>query len=112
MEAILKDLKERNLFFLDSYTTSRSLAAPIARQIGLPILRRDVFLDNVDSEPAIREKVEETAAIAYRRGYAIAIGHDHTRTLKVLTEEIPRLRQRGFEMISLSELLQYKQARN
>ncbi|NNG45518.1 MAG: divergent polysaccharide deacetylase family protein, partial [Deltaproteobacteria bacterium] len=38
-------LKSRRLFFLDSVTTSRSVAVQSALQAGIPVIRRDVFLD-------------------------------------------------------------------
>jgi len=43
MTVILKELKRRGLFFLDSYTTKESVVPSVAREIGLPILTRGVF---------------------------------------------------------------------
>lgn len=105
MNLILGDLKKRGLIFLDSETTNQSAAGKIGRQRGVKVLGRDVFLDNLDSKPAIRDRVSEAAAIAHRQGYAIAIGHDRPNTLEILSEEIPRLKRAGFQIVSLKDLI-------
>ncbi len=105
MGIILNELKRRNLFFLDSYTTPKTVSLSLSREIGLPVLKRDVFLDNEDSQPAIREQVRELAAVAKEHGYAIGIGHYRYNTFKVLQEEIPKLKKQGFQIVSLSDLL-------
>lgn len=112
MLPILRELKQANLFFLDSMTSSKSVGISIARQIGLPAVRRDVFLDNVDDVTSIQAQVRKTAAIARDKGYAIAIGHYHPKTLQVLSEEIPKLKAAGFELVSLAEIIRYLQRKN
>ncbi len=111
MEIILNRLKKRNLIFLDSRTTSQSVAPQIAAMINLPILKRDVFLDNDPNDlAAIREQVKLLADIARKRGYAIGIGHYHGPTLRILNEEIPRLQAEGFDMVSLRDLLRLRKS--
>lgn len=113
MEIILKRLKKRNMIFLDSRTTSLSVAPQIAAMINLPILKRDVFLDNdPDDVAAIREQVRLLASIARKRGYAIGIGHYHGPTLRILNEEIPRLESEGFQMVSLRDILRLRKSSN
>ncbi len=107
MRLILEDLQKRGLFFLDSYTTSNSVSTPVAREIGLPLLKRDVFLDNVDSPEAIQAQLEKLTQRARKKGYAIGIGHYRYNTLKVLNEEIPLMKRAGFELVALSELLEF-----
>lgn len=106
MEAVLATLRERNLFFLDSLTTDRSVAAGVARRLGVPYVRRDVFLDNVKEELAIRRQVDELVRIALRRGSAVAIGHVHPVTALVLRKETPGLRKKGIQVVPLSRLVQ------
>lgn len=103
MEIILKDLKERGLFFLDSRTSSDSISLGIGKKMGIPILKRDVFLDNEDNQAAVRTRVYELATLARKKGFAIGIGHYRYNTLKVLSEEIPRLKREGFEIVSLRD---------
>ncbi len=105
MGPILQELKRRNLFFLDSMTSSKSVAYPMARQMGLPALKRDVFLDNVDDTAAIRGQLQKLVKIARQKGYAVGIGHYHPKTLVVLRSDIPALKAAGLELVSLQELI-------
>ena len=106
MTVILKELKRRGLFFLDSYTTPESVVPSVAREIGLPILTRGVFLDNEDSKPAILAQLKRLRQVAREKGNAIAIGHYRTKTLEILGTEIPAIEDEGFEIINLEEMLQ------
>jgi polysaccharide deacetylase 2 family uncharacterized protein YibQ len=105
MKTILGELKKRNLFFLDSYTSKDSVAVDVARSIQLPVLKRDVFLDNDITKESIREQINLLADTAGRKGYAIGICHYHDVTLQVLLEEIPRLQEEGYALVHLSDLL-------
>ncbi|MDD5226232.1 MAG: divergent polysaccharide deacetylase family protein [Candidatus Omnitrophica bacterium] len=105
MTVILKDLKRRGLFFLDSYTSMESVVPSVARKIDLPILTRGVFLDNEDSKPAILSQLKQLRQVAREKGNAIAIGHYRTKTLEVLATEIPAMEDEGFEVITLEDML-------
>ena len=105
MRAVMGELKKRGLFFLDSFTTPKTVSFSIAKEYGIPILKRDIFLDNEDNQVAIRKQIRLAEEAARKTGYAIAIGHYRYNTIKVLQEEINRLRDSGFQIVSLSELL-------
>jgi hypothetical protein len=108
MTIILKELKRRGLFFLDSYTTPESVVSEVGRSVGLPVLTRGVFLDNVDSKSAIRKKVQKLKLLSREKGSAIGIGHYRKNTLEVLKSEIPKLKNEGFKIISLKDLIQFQ----
>jgi polysaccharide deacetylase 2 family uncharacterized protein YibQ len=106
MRALMQAIARRgNLFFLDSLTHPRSLAAQAAAEAGVPYLTRQVFLDNERTPEAIARRLEELARIARRRGAALAIGHPHPETLAALESWIPTLPARGIQLISLSAML-------
>jgi len=42
---------DKNLFFVDSKTTSNSVALKVARAEGLKSIKRDIFIDHEDSAP-------------------------------------------------------------
>lgn len=107
MTILMDYLREQNLFFLDSFTTSKSQALSLANKKGVPVIRRDVFLDNTDLPEAIISQVEDLATVAKKKGYAIGIGHYRKNTLEVLAEEIPRLKRSGYEIVSLHDLMQH-----
>ena len=46
MEVVFKELKKRNLFFLDSYVISTSKCLDAAKRHGLRFAKRDIFIDN------------------------------------------------------------------
>ena len=108
MTIILTELKRRGLFFLDSYTTKESVVPEVGRSVGLPVLTRGVFLDNVDSRSAIREEVQKLEILAREKGNAIGIGHYRKNTLEVLKTEIPKLKSQGFKIISLKDLIRFQ----
>jgi|GEM_PF-1290987 len=105
MTIILQEFKKRNLFFLDSFTSPRSQVVPISRSMHVPVLRRDVFLDNVEQPEPIRQQIAKTAQVAAHSGYAIAIGHYKKYTLQVIAEEIPKLEKQGYQFVKLSDLM-------
>ena len=105
MTIILRELKRERLFFLDSHTTSKSVAPEICHAIGLPFLKCGLFLDNDNTVPAIQAQLVKFRRIAREQGTAVAIGHYRKNTLDVLAEEIPRLEKEGFEIISLRNVL-------
>jgi hypothetical protein len=107
MTIVLSEFKRRNLLFLDSFTSLRSQVVPISHSMGIPVLRRDVFLDNVEKREPIRKQIEQTAQVALKSGFAIAIGHYKKHTLEVIAEEIPKLEKKGFQIVKLSDLMKH-----
>jgi len=105
MDILLREIKAKGIFFLDSRTSTKGVPSEIGKRIDLPVLERDVFLDNIDDKSYIRKQLQETAAVAQKKGYAIAIGHYRPNTLQVLSEEIPRLKKEGFAIVSLSDIV-------
>lgn len=109
MTLLLREMKNSGLFFLDSMTTPKSVARTVSSSLNFPsTLKRDVFLDNTDTQDAVRNEVRKLAETARLNGYAVGIGHYRYNTMKVLNEEIPRLKKQGYEFISLQELLRLK----
>lgn len=106
MGEVLAALREEGAYFVDSRTTSRSVGFEMARGLGVPAAARDVFLDDDRSEAAIRRQLEKLAAAADKQGVAVGIGHVYPSTVRVLEQEIPRLRARGFEFVPVSEVVE------
>ena len=104
MKLVLAELKKRKLYFLDSFT-GKSVCRDLARNIGLPYARRQVFLDNENDKNYILAQIELLAKIARQTGYAIGIGHDRPKTLEILTKAVQDLRKRGFKFVYVSELV-------
>jgi len=99
----LKELRGRSLFFVDSMTSGRSKAYGLARELGIPAARRDVFLDNEPVKSAIDIQMEKLLGIARHRGSAVGIAHPFPDTLKALKSKVPDL-EREVELVPVSEL--------
>jgi polysaccharide deacetylase 2 family uncharacterized protein YibQ len=105
MVRVLQELKKRNLFFIDSMTSPKSVAYSEARRLGLKCAKRDVFLDNEIDLDYIKNQLRLLAAIALKQGQAIGIGHSHSCTARAIKEIIPELEDRGIEFVPVSELI-------
>lgn len=102
---LMEEIGRRGLFFIDSYTTHRSVALMIAREAGVPSTRRDVFLDADPAPERIGAEFERLESIARQRGTAVAIGHPYPATLDFLEARLPDLAADGIELVALGELL-------
>jgi len=102
MESVLGALPD-GMYFIDSRTTGSSVAAAVARERRVRTASRSVFLDDVISEPAIRQQLRELAREAEARGVAVGIGHMYPATVRVLLAEVPVLRRQGFRFVRASE---------
>ena len=107
MGTIFDELKNRNLFFIDSRTTSKSVCRSLAKEKNIPFAERDVFLDNVNTREAIEQQFEEVAEKARKKGYVIAIGHARELTWKIIKEQTELLTEEGYEVVSAESLVNY-----
>nr|WP_321466560.1 divergent polysaccharide deacetylase family protein [uncultured Desulfobulbus sp.] len=84
MHQVLQSIKKGQFYFIDSYTTSGSVALETARRLHIPTARRKVFLDNEQQEAAICNQLARLADLATREAKAIAIGHPNQAMLAAL----------------------------
>lgn len=105
MEAVLQVIDQRGLFFLDSVTSNRSVAAEVARSRGMPTLKRDIFLDEKPDVDYVKRQIDELVRLAREKGSAIGIGHVHAATARALKEKIPALLRQGVDVVPLGYLL-------
>lgn len=105
MKIILRELQKRGLFFVDSRTTSQSVAYQIARSMGLPTTYRKIFLDNEVSRAKIREQLIKLLQRGRREGWAVAIGHPWEETLAVLQENQDLFSSYNCRPVFVSELV-------
>ncbi len=113
VRAVLGVVKEKGLFFLDSRTTSASVAGAEAEALRVPFLQRDVFLDDVAAETAAKGGApealdaawERALALAARKGEAIVIGHPRRDTLAFLEKRLASEKSAGARLVKVSELV-------
>jgi uncharacterized protein len=104
MEVVLKVLKGKGVFFVDSKTSPASVGYRTARALGLKCGSRQVFLDNVQDEAAIGKQLAQVAALARKNGGAIAICHPHPATIRALKSMMPELARSGITFVHASAL--------
>ncbi len=91
MEKVMQAMNAHSLFFLDSMTIGNTKSVQAAAGTQVRVIKRNVFLDDVQNEAEIRKQFERAIQLARRNGYAIAIGHPHPTTVRVLQQMLPNL---------------------
>lgn len=91
MIKVMQVLSHYNYYFLDSMTIGNSQSVKAAQGTGVNVLKRRVFLDDTQNEADIRQQFLRAVKLAERDGYAIAIGHPHPTTVRVLQQMLPHL---------------------
>lgn len=105
MRALLRPIKERGLFFIDSRTTAKTVALEEARAMGVPATRRDVFLDADEDRGRIRGRLIELFQKARKNGHAVGICHPFPETLAVLKSAFHLVDAYGLEAVPVSKLV-------
>lgn len=106
MDAVLKSIHRRGLFFLDSRTSAETLGAVTAIKLGVPHAERTAFLDNDPDPDAIEARLREGMEAAVSGGEAVLIGHVTVPALAdVLAKVWPELADSGLTVRRLSELV-------
>lgn len=91
MQKVMQALERYNLYFLDSMTIGNSQSMRAAQGTGVKVIKRKVFLDDTQNEADIRFQFNRAVQLARRTGSAIAIGHPHPSTVRVLQQMLPTL---------------------
>ncbi|HFZ8994756.1 TPA: divergent polysaccharide deacetylase family protein [Citrobacter freundii] len=91
MQKVMQALARYQLYFLDSMTIGNSQAMRAAAGTGVKVIKRKVFLDDTQNEADIRRQFNRAVALARRNGSAIAIGHPHPSTVRVLQQMVYNL---------------------
>ncbi len=112
MRWLMEEIKSHGqLFFIDSRTTHHTVAEQLAREIAIPVERRDVFLDNDPSTAAVAKQFQRLIKKAKKSGSAIAIGHPYENTLTFLESALPHLEARqGVRIVSIKELMHQRRS--
>ena len=82
--ALLDELKNSEIYFIDSLTTNKSTVLDASKKLGLKYAYRDVFLDNEQNVSKILKMINKAVAVAKKDGVAIAICHPYKSTFEAL----------------------------
>ncbi len=114
MEQLMQTIASRDdyLYFIDSKTTTGSVAGQSASRYHIPNLQRDVFLDTkLNDEEFVKRQIRLLVKIAERRGYALAIGHPYGTTMSVLDQELSQLDKQDVQLVTVSKLIEIAKAK-
>ncbi|MCL4707796.1 divergent polysaccharide deacetylase family protein [bacterium] len=109
LTALFAELKQADLFFVDSQTNNETRAYALAGKAGIAAALNDTFLDNTDTVQHIKQKLLYLADLAGEKGEAIGIGHPYPNTLKALNEVGPQLQQQGITFVLVRDLVRQEQ---
>jgi polysaccharide deacetylase 2 family uncharacterized protein YibQ len=105
MIGVLEVIKRRGLYFIDSRTSSRTVAYDAAKALGIPSASRRVFLDQPPGSGTVRSRLEELFRLARRDGAAVGIGHARTDTVEALKEGLALADAAGVKLVFASQIV-------
>ena len=105
MRALLKAVKEEDLFFVDSRTSPDSIAFALAQEMGVKSISRQVFLDNEKDIDYIKGQFQQLISSAKEKGKALGMGHVDITTGQALKEIAASLDERKIELVYVSEIV-------
>jgi len=100
-----------DLYFVDSKTTSSSVAGIEADKLGIAHTNRDIFLDYERNSQVVEAQLSLLLKTAKRKGVAVAIGHPYPETVAVLEKWLSTLKDHNVRLVPVSELIQIKNRR-
>ena len=95
MRAVLSKVRNQNMYFIDSLTSSKSVTRRLAIELQVNYGTRNIFLDNRDDYDYIKKQMEKLIRISLKKGKAIGIGHvGRDNTYQVIKDYIPYIKAR------------------
>jgi len=104
IKEVLRTIKNRGLFFVDSLTSSRSMAYKAARRLHMATAYRNIFLDNRLDVSAILSQLHMLKRYALKYGHAIGIGHPFPETAKAIGHFLAYLEGSNISLVHVSRL--------
>ncbi|KAA0257404.1 divergent polysaccharide deacetylase family protein [Deferribacter autotrophicus] len=105
MQQVLNALKKYTDTFIDSHTSTKTVAYNVCKSLKMKCGMNRKFIDNVDDKNYIREKLYEVLSLFEKYNTIIIIGHLKENTIQVLKEELPHLQQKGIKITNIKEVL-------
>lgn len=109
MTKLMKTLHQQRLFFLDSRTIGSSVAEKAAKEQGVPVLTRHIFLDDSDAYADVQRQFKSAIQYAGKHGVAIVIGHPRKNTVAVLKAGLGNL-PKDIQLVGIGSLWRNEKA--
>ena len=105
MRIVIEEIKRRGLLFLDSRTSGRTVGAKLAREMGVPVAERNIFIDHENTIEAVHAQLRKVEQLARSTGAVIAIGHPRDVTIRALQEWLVGIEAKGFKLVPLTTIV-------
>jgi len=105
MGIVIEEIKRRGLLFLDSRTSGRTVGAKLAREMGVPVAERNIFIDHENNIEAVHAQLRKVEQLARSTGAVIAIGHPRDVTIRALQEWLVGIEAKGFKLVPLTTIV-------
>jgi polysaccharide deacetylase 2 family uncharacterized protein YibQ len=106
METVLGFCREQGISFLDSRTTASTAAPAAARNLGIKIGERNIFIDNEQDRLSMSRSIESGLVWASQKGSAVMIGHIWSPELApLLAEFYQNIIAQGYTLAPASDLV-------
>lgn len=103
---VFRELKKKNMFFIDSRTTGDSKTEAAAHKARLTVMSRKIFLDNERDTSKIYQILMEAARLSDGNSPLIVIGHPYPETIRAVREASRMYREKGIAIVPVSALLE------
>lgn len=109
LTTVFRELKKKDLFFIDSRTNNNSKTLNASRKVHLTVASRKIFLDNERDYHKIYQILMEVAEVSTGYSPLIVIGHPYPETIRAIRDAGKVFREKGVSIVPVSKLVQ-KQA--
>jgi polysaccharide deacetylase 2 family uncharacterized protein YibQ len=113
METILAFCREQGIHFLDSRTTTQTAVPAAAKNLGIKIGERNIFIDNDPDRLSMNRSIQDGLSLAVQKGSAVMIGHVQSPELAPLLTDLHQgLINQGYTFATASGFITQKTATN
>jgi len=110
MAAVIGYLKREGKFYVDSRTTPATVGPRIARELGVPFLERDVFIDVNTGADEIAAAFSQGVEEARTRGSSVIIGHvQNPGVIDILRAGEKELSRQGVRLARLADVMKERE---
>ncbi|RZB34231.1 MAG: uncharacterized protein SRB2_03624 [Desulfobacteraceae bacterium Eth-SRB2] len=102
---VLENVKKRDLFFVDSFTSSHSMGYRTARKLHMAATGRNIFLDNVHNDSAIYNQLNKLKRHSKKYGHAVGIGHPFPETVHTIGRFVKNIKDSDISLVHVSDVL-------
>jgi len=103
MHEVMMQCREKGLFFVDSRTSSHSIAARVAANAGLKWASRQIFLDHIMTPEAMTAAWNHARACVQKGHRCIIIAHPRAESVAFLESHLTQ--EDAAQMVSIKRLL-------